>query len=345
MLCFPRRGVVGAILAIGFAISWRPAHADDSLAQAKAAVDASDYMAAKSALAAALAGGGNGPDEMIEIYRLQGIVAGALGDAKAASDAFTRLLALSPKATLPAGTSPKIAKPFAVAGKYFASHDPLKVKTETAADPPSVTLVVVSDPLAMVAKARVWASVEGHKEKKLDATGKDKITVELPPGKRYELRVAALDEHGNRLVELGSGDEPITIVVEDKAKPAPVVERRPVEPAKPGATRPLYLKWWMWAGAAVVIGGAGTYFGIDAVLAKQDLDALNADSVHHRFTEAQDVESRGHRDVLLANIGWGLAGAIAIGAGVLYITEPHTETRLSIAPAKSGGAIVFGGAF
>jgi hypothetical protein len=326
------------------AIGWHPARADDALAQARAAVDASDYMTAKSALATALASGTNGPDEVVEIYRLQGVVAGALGDAKAATDAFTHLLALSPKATLPAGTSPKIAKPFAAAGKYFASHDPLKVKTETASDPPSVTLVVVADPLAMVTKVRVWAAVDGKKEKTLEGEGKDKITVELPHGKRLDLRVAALDEHGNRLVELGSADVPI-VVVGGEDKPKTKTQAKPVEPAEPRAARPLYLKWWMWAGAAVVIGGAGTYFGIDAVLAKRDLDALNADSVHHKFTEAQDVESRGHRDVWLANIGWGLAGALAIGAGVLYITEPHTETRMSIAPTRSGAAIVFGGAF
>jgi hypothetical protein len=350
MVCFLRRGVVGASVAIAVAIGWHPARADDSLAQARAAVDASDYMTAKSALASALASGTNGPDEVVEIYRLQGIVAGALGDAKAATEAFKYLLALSPKATLPAGTSPKISKPFAAASKFFASHDPLKVKTETASDPPSVTLVVVSDPLAMVMKARVWASVDGKKEKEktLDGGGKDKITVELPRGKRLDLRVAAVDEHGNRLVELGSADVPIVVVGggEDKPKPTERVADKPVEQApKPRAARPLYLRWWMWAGAAAVIGGAGTYFGVDAVLAKQDLDALNADSVHHRFTEAQDVESRGHRDVWFANIGWGLAGALAIGAGVLYITEPHTETRMSIAPTHSGAAIVFGGAF
>jgi hypothetical protein len=337
MVCRPC-GQARAIVVVA-ALCASSARAEPPLAQAKAAVEGSDYLTAKPLIAAAIEGGTLGPDDLVEAYRLEGTIAGALGDAKAATEAFTRLLALSPKAGLPPGTSPKITKPFAAAQKYFADHEPLKVKTETSSQPPSVTLVAVSDPLHMVAKTRVWVRVDAHREKTLDGTG----AIDLPKGKRLDLRAAALDEHGNRLVELGSDDVPIVVIgVEDKAKPeAPV----PVVPVTKPAEheRPVYVQWWLWGGATVAIAGVGLYFGIDAYRAKTDLDALNADSQHHTFDEAKAVESRGHRDALITNISFGVAGAAAITTAILYLTRPHTEqervTHVTPVPVRGGAAV------
>src|SRR5436190_22808015 len=91
-----------------------PVHAGP-IDDAKALVEASDYMRAREALTAALDSGTNGRDELVEIHRLSGIVAGALGDPKAATAAFQRALALSPDVALPPGISPKIARPFTAA--------------------------------------------------------------------------------------------------------------------------------------------------------------------------------------------------------------------------------------
>jgi hypothetical protein len=325
------------------------------LDDAKVAVEASDYLKARAALTEALASGENGRDELAEIYRLSGIVAGALGDAKASTAAFQRALALSPKVELPPGTSPKIARPFAQAQGLARQSAPLEIKTETAADPPSVTVIVASDPLAMIARVRVYAGVDGKPEQAFDRPASERTTVELPAGARLDVRVAAVDEHGNRLAELGSRAVPIVIV--GKAAPPPpgggqvVVRtppRRPPErPARP--PRPLYLKWWMWGTTAALFGGAAAYFGIDAVLARRDLVELNQHSVEHTFDEARDVEARARRDVLFTNIGWGAAGVFAVGATILYLTEPRPargERRVSVAPVRGGGgAIVLGGRF
>src|SRR4051812_37114478 len=80
------RGLVLALLVIE-GVAWADP-LPDALARARQAVAESDYSAARPALSAALDGGGRGPEELIEIYRLTGIVAAALGDAKAATDAF-----------------------------------------------------------------------------------------------------------------------------------------------------------------------------------------------------------------------------------------------------------------
>jgi hypothetical protein len=63
------------------------------------------------------------------------------------------------------------------------------------------------------------------------------------------------------------------------------------------------------------------------------------------FTEAQDLESRARREALFCNIGLGAAGAFAIGATILYLTEPRMETRISALPTRGGATVVYGGTF
>lgn len=327
------------------------AHAD-SLGDARAAVDSSDYFAARGLVEKALADGTASPTDLAEIYKIKGIVEAALGNTAAATTAFGRWLALDPKADLPSGTSPKITRPFAAAQKQAEHREAIRVKAETASDPPSVTLVVVSDPFMMIAKARVYVRADGGKEQKLESAGEKKIKIELPRGNRLDLRVQALDEHGNRVAELGTTDVPIVITTENikevahapPPKPPSGKARPPVAPA-PVHARPLYLKWWMWGGAAVLVGAGGAYFGMQARDESDTLAKLNADSADHTFDEARAVQDRASRDVTLFNVGIGVAGAFAIGATILYLTEPHAETRMAVVPQAGGGAVVVGGRF
>jgi hypothetical protein len=352
MMAAVRGALVMIILGLAPVAAADPAAtAQSAIAKAQAALDASDYDAAKAALQDALASGANGPDDLAEIYRLSGIVAGALGDAKEATDAFERLLALSPKATLPVGTSPKIAKPFKAAQDFFKKHDPLRAKTETTEHPAQVALVVASDPLAMVARARVTFRANGRDEKTLEVAGKDRIAVELPRARRLDLRVAALDERGNRLVELGSVDVPIVIV--DATAPAELEPKpRVIEPkqvaAPPPKPRPRWGSWRTWgiAAGASVVGAAA--FGI---LTKQDIDRLNylnAHSLDYAYSDEQAAESRARRDLVVTEVFAAAAGVFAIGTFVLYLTAPHTSERapsVTAVPVRGGGAIAIGGSF
>lgn len=336
----------GAAMALAVLLAQGAPAQADSIDDAKTLVDASEYLKAREALTAALGSGANGRDELVEIYRLSGIVAGALGDAKAATAAFQRALVLAPDVKLPPGISPKIARPFAAAQKLAQQGTSLEIKSETATEPPSVTVVVVADPLSMISRVRVSAVADGKPAQTFDRPGSERTTVELPEAARLEVQVAVVDEHGNRLAELGSHEAPIVIL--GKAPPPPPLVRAPPPPPPARAPRPLYLRWWTWAGGAAAFGAAAAYFGIDAVLAKRDLDHLNANSIEHSFDEAKDVESRARRDVLLTNIGWGVTGVLAVGATVLYLTEsrpPRGERRVSIAPLRGGGTLVLGGRF
>jgi hypothetical protein len=317
-------------------IAW----ADDPLARARKAVAESDYVAARPALIVALDAGGRGRDDLLEIYRLTGIVEAALGDVRAATEAFTHLLALSPTATLPAGTSPKITRPFDAASQYIASHGSLEVKAELRAGAPVVMLVVASDPLNMVATARVVSSVDGGPERSQDiAVASERTDIALSAGQRIHARVAALDVHGNRLVE-------IAVVREPPPPPVQVVAPPRTTRVVPAAARPIYLRWWPYAAAGVAALGAAGYFGLAARSETDDLNRIIADSAHHTYGDARAVEDRARRDVLLANIGFGAAGALAIAAGVLYLTAPRDRVEtLGVAPAPGGGQLVLGGRF
>lgn len=340
----------GATLALAVSLAFGSPVLAGPLDDAKVAVEASDYLKARAALDAALASGAHGREELAEIHRLGGIVAGALGDAKAATAAFHRALVLSPKIELAPGTSPKIARPFAAAQNLAKGGAPLEIKSETAAEPPSVTIVVVSDPLSMIARVRVAVIADGKPEQTFDRPAAERTTLELPEGARLDVRIAVVDQHGNRLAELGTREVPIVVLGKAQPPPAGAVAKAPVKlpPPPPRSPRPVLLRWWVWGIGALTIGAAGTYFGVDAWLAKRELDDLNRNSIEHSFDEAKDVEARGRRGALFANIGWGAAGALAIGAGILYLTEPRPargERRVMVAPVRGGGALVLGGRF
>jgi hypothetical protein len=346
------RGLVATAIVVAFV---HTAHAESALDDARKAVDSSDYMGARTALTAALDAGNASPSDLAEIYKLTGVVAGALGEADAATAAFAKWIALDPKAALPPGTSPKIMRPFSAASEKAKKGELLKVRTETSVTPPSITVIVAADPLHLVAGAHVMASVDGALEQAFDGKGHDRIKIDLPKGKRLDLRVAVLDSQGNHLVELGSADVPIVIVGEgttaldhDVSAVLQTKHESPkTSPATPSHPRPLYATWWVWGAGAAVFGGVGAYFGFAGRSAANDLDHLNATSSDHQFSEARDLESTARRDLLVFDIGMGIAGAAAIGAAILYVTEPRivTERRVSVVPAAGGGTVVLRGHF
>jgi hypothetical protein len=321
---------------------------DDPVAQARAAVDASDYMTARGALDKALAAGGAQPDELAEMYKLLGIVDAALGDAKDSAAAFTKWLALDPKGSLPFGTSPKITRPFDVAKKKAAK---LELKTETNAEPPWVALVIASDPVG-ITHARALVSVDGKADKIVDSDGKGRIAMDLPRGHRLDLRVEALDEHGNRVAVLGSKDVPIVIVTGDKPPPQDkvVVDKRDANLLRKQAVvepheRSWYANWHVWGIAAI---GATVVTGVFAYETRsdlQDLDRLNATSPDHQWSAAQDTESRARRDLLITDIGAGVTGALALGTAFFYLTRPHEEVQVVAVPTRGGGGLAIGGHF
>jgi hypothetical protein len=328
-----------------------PARADDALAQARTAVESSDYMTARTELTKALEAGRAQPDELAEIYKLTGIVEAALDHAKESTAAFGKWLALEPKGTLPQGTSPKITRPFDAARKKAPRLD---VKTETTSDPPTVTLVIAIDPIG-ISRARAIVSVDGKLEHEYEREGggAQKIKFDLPRGHRLDLRVEALDVHGNRIAVLGSKDVPIVVITPEKTEPDhdKIVDKHVDKPQPkhsvvvPATQSSWYASWRVW-GVAALVATAGTgFFAYETRSDIQELDRLNAHSLDYRWNAAQDVESRTRRDLLITDIGAGVTGVLALGTAWFYLRRPHEEVQLVAVPARGGAAVAIGGHF
>ncbi len=326
---------------------------DEPLDQARKDVDSSDYDAARGHLQAALDAGTAGPDELAEIYKLTGIVEAALGNTKEATAAYGKWIALEPKAKLPPGTSPKLVRPFDAAHKRPVK---LEVKTETTADPPSVTLVIGSDPIG-IARARVLVSADGKKEQEIEHAGKGKIEIELPRGKRLDLRVEALDAHGNRVALLGSKEVPIVITGTETGQPTPpdedvlktlktkdkdkVVVRKSEPPPSP---RAWYASWKVWGVATLGFTVATLAAGYVTYTDVQDLNFKNAHSLDYQWSPTPEATAR--RDLYITDVAAGVTGVLAVGTAILYLTRPSEEQlRVGAAPARGGATVSIGGNF
>ena len=340
------QAAIAALLLTTLAAS---AHAD-SLDDARKAVDESDYLTARPALETALKAGTADPNDLAEIYKLTGIVEAALNNASGSEKAFAKWLALQPKGALPPFTSPKIMRPFNAAQAHAKTAGAIAAKAETSDDPPAVTLVVSNDPQKMIVGAKVHFVTDRKPEQTLEAEGTDRITIELGLGKRIDLRLHAVDEHGNRVVELGSQDVPIVITSSGTAKRIDPKDRDLLVQKKrePDQPRPLYLQWWLWGGATVLVTGVTGYFGYRTYQDVQHIEFLHANSLAYHWYDEQAAERSARRNLLVTNIAAGTAGAFAIGTIILYLTRPNTsETALTttVAPTRGGGAVVLGGHF
>lgn len=333
----------------------------DALTDARKAVEGSDYVTAKTKLEEAITSGSNGPAELAEIYKLAGTVEGALGNAQQATIWFAKWLAIDPKASLPDGTSPKFKRPFDAASVQAKKKGPIEAKAETEDNPPAVTLVVVNDPHNMIVGAKVYFRVDKKgPEQDLEAEGKERIKIELDVGKRIDLRLHAVDEYGNRVVELGSKDVPIVITSSGTTTPIgpdpndPNKPKPPTPPPPPEEPAAWYATWWVW-GIATGVTALGTgYFAWRVRSGIGDLDTVFANSYDHEWNDAQDIEGTTRRDVLITNIGLGLTGALLVGTAIFYLTRPtsdeapaaETAPRAAVTPLPGGGgAVVLGGHF
>jgi hypothetical protein len=345
-------GVALAIAVFALVATATTAFADPALDRARTAFGTSDYMAAQTALADALAAGDNSKDELVDIYKLGATIAAGLGSGSAATEAFERMLALAPDTTLPMGTSPKITRPFAAAQAFFKTTQPLAIKVDTASSPPALTVHVVSDPLHMIASARVIARVDGHVERTLDRVASDgaDIAFALPVGRRIEVRAIARDSHGNRLAEVGTADVPLVIIGPESAPVTAVAVVAPPRPLAVEHHRSVALAWWLWGAAAVVAAGGGgaAVVGVYNARAELQRDALAGRSE----AVAQPVESRGSRDAVLANVAFAGAGALAVTSAILFATrhggrgrEDDRRAHLAPATAPGGPAVVLEGRF
>lgn len=345
---------LAAVLAAGTSVAraqGSPPASSELLDKARAEVAQLNYDGAIALFEQAESAGGNTRETMLEIYRAIAEAHAALGRTDQAEVSFRRLLALDPTVQLTAGASPKLTTPFTAANEFITARGPLKVecrKTPASAAEAGVVLTVVTDPVDLVAAARLegagGAAVGG------DVEGSGRISL---PGTGAATCVA-LDRHKNELARGDVGEapaEPVATgagVVDDGTTGGGVV----IESGGDGGSRPLYARWYLWGGAAALTGAVAIYYGLQLKKDREDLDKLNANSEEHFFEDALEIEERGDGHARNANIALGVTAALsAVSIGLLVYdlvkapeSEGGTAARRRRSRARVAAGVVPGGA-
>ncbi len=343
-----------------------------ALDKAREAMGELRYEDAGKALDKAIKSGTNTPAEMIEIYMMQGEVRASLGDDDAAKEAFQRALVLDPGVELRKGLSPKIGEPFSAARRAMKGKKQLSIQHRIIKPrPPVIAVVVEADPLKMLVGARIayWTE-EGGTAKSVAGSGTTRVDLTLAAGaKRFV--VAGIDKHGNRVIELGSESDPLTLDVDSGGIAEPSESGSDTEPgsgsesgsesesesesetesesasvstSSSGGSGSIVTRWWLWGGVAVVAGGVGVWAGLSARSALSDLDEMRENSQDYEFSEARSVADRAESRALIANIAFTASAAAAITAGVFWYlgrdssSDSRTAVRPVLAPDHAGVA-------
>ncbi len=289
----------------------------DELDEVRALEASLEYEKALVLVDHAIARGGLDAHKLAQLHLEAGKLAAGLDHADAARDHFARALAIDPSVELPAGASPKLVEPFEEARAHTT---PLRVQVTRARDQ---VMVGANDPLQLVASIEVHAVDERGREQ--TSTGRPPFAATLPLRAR-EVRVLALDAHGNHL---------------DEQHLAPEPERETPMPATQTRETPWFGRWPVWTAVAGVAAASGGFSAWRFSVAQDDWTRLAHDTTPHDYTQLRAIEDRGRSWALAANISFAVAGTAAIAAviaGVVGRGDDDTTPAISAAPATVGVA-------
>lgn len=342
---------------------------DQLVAQARQAMLRLSYDRAIRLLERAEEAGRSDRDQLVLIYRSLAESRAALGEGEAAETEFRRLLALDPAAELPSGSSPKLTAPFESAREFMRQRPPLTVACLR--DGRSAVLAIQSDPLALVAAARLTTAHGDVLTRGRRRSGRTRVPLYAPAGAPQELACAAVDRHGNELARAAIGSaadrrgqdpgatlDPTTILTPtDQAR---TVARRSsrAAPASDTGTRsastvtvartpapespPIYTRWWLWGTGALVAAGTSAFFAVQLQADEDDWRAIKRASQDHRYAQALEVQERGERHALYANIATMTTAALAAVSLGLLVRDlvrdgDESAAQVGAAPLPGGG--------
>lgn len=299
------------------------AAADTRIDDARKAIDEVRFDDAQRSLIAVLEAGGSSPATVREIYKLLGASAVALGKTDDAEKYYRAYLALDPKASLDAGTSPKLRAPFDAAKSYITANGPLDVVAEHVAD--GVRVRVISDPLALVRTARI-----GETSVALVDRGA-LVAAAIGP-------VLVLDRYGNVLVEVAVTGAPAADPALDPADAPP-----PPPPAMPTASpeqRPLGTGFYVLAVPTGLLLAAGVGFGAASFLYNSKVQVALKNSSAHYYTDVVDRQKKVTLFWKLSAIIGGAGLVLAIPTAILYKRSRDTMVVPYVDGDGAGATVV-----
>jgi hypothetical protein len=104
----------------------------------------------------------------------------------------------------------------------------------------------------------------------------------------------------------------------------------------PGRRRSWLRRPWPYAIGAGVLAGAGGVLVWRRQVARDDLDAILADSESHTFADAEAARDRAETYGWLSVAGFAAAGALAVTAIVLSTLD---DAEVVVAPAPGGVSV------
>lgn len=316
--------------------------------EARRLVDDLEMEAALKALIEAERAEGNDRAALLEIYLLQGIAFGSLGKDAKTRDSFRKLLMLDPQAKLPADQPPRVRTPFTEAKDWVLANGPLTVSAEAVVERGLIKHLAINvqkDVLRQARTARVhWKTTGDEQVADLPlAAGAAEAPVSAPSVTWW---IEILSEKKGVIAEVGTAAQPR----EDRApgvKPEVVAAAsdlgvRESRVVSGGWRRPTGL---VLLGAGVVAAGVGVIFGAQSSGTRAALTGAATDS-EGRVTgltqrDAAGLEAQANSQATLANVLYGVGGALGAAGLVFTILGPVTEPVVSLSPAP-GGAVVHG---
>lgn len=334
-------------LLVVAALSWcQTAHAAPSapLAEARKLIDDLELDSALKVLDAAEKSEGNDRATLQELYLLQGIAFGTLGKEAKTRDSFRKLLMIAPEATLPADLPPRVRTPFFEAKDWASTNGPLlAVPSADFGDGQvrAVKVVVEKDVLRLARSVRFHLEVNGvDRPTEVPFTAGRAAT---PVGKASVTWWAeVLNERGGVVKELGSAAAPR----EDRVAPAAAVQTPGVETEgrAGGWRRPTGIAV---LGAGAVAAGVGVVLGLQANDARSKVANATRDELGRVTSlsqrEALALEASGRSQATIANVLFGVGGALGAAGLVLIILGPEQAPTVALSP--TAGGVVLSGSF
>ena len=167
----------------------------------------------------------NGPEELVAIYRIQGLCYAALGKNDISLEVFKRLLAIDPDFRLSEDISPKLAAPFFQAVAIVRNQKPLQLKHDPPEAPKQLAglklmVTLTSNPYDLASRVSIrFRTQDTTKERRMSARvkGTGKLAFKLPSNitaNEISYYFEVVNRFGGIIKRLGDTNEPLTLAVQ-----------------------------------------------------------------------------------------------------------------------------------